>query len=353
MKKIFFLALLLGLPLMPSFKAEAAYTPMSGDLIKTAQSSGVYIVDDNLKRHLFPNEATFWTWYSGGWSNQKVKVVSQEDFENLALGKNVTARPGANLIMFDNSNKSYAVTPGGVLCETRALYGDNWQTRVIKIQAAFETDYVKDSSCTVISTSKFPDGSLISYVGSKDVYYIDNGKKRKVSSAAMTANGFKATSVIPGVSTAMTYSNGNSISAFDYNLGILNSFNYTNAETVSSRPDFVVSDIVFPTSKIIVNSPIEIRMVIRNLGGASASDQGLRNVIFNGADWVTQTVSHPDYPSASSPLGTGQSFEITYYGKFIASGVKDFTAKVDEPSEVLETSETNNTYSEKITVYSN
>lgn len=351
MKKIFYSGLLLFLITAPLADVKAVYTPMSGDLIKTAKSPGIYIVDDNLKRHLFPNEATFWTWYSGGWSNQKIKVIAQEDFEELSLGKNVTARPGVNLIMFDNSNKTYAVTPGGVLCETRALYGDNWQTRVIKIQSAFETDYAKDSSCTVVSTSKLPDGSLISYAGSKDVYYIDSGKKRKVTADGLTANGFKATSIIPGVSTAMAYANGSSLSAFDYSLGILNSFTYTQAETVNSRPDFTVTDIIFPTSRIVVNSPIEIKMLIRNLGGASASDQGLRNVVFSGADWVTQTVSHPNYPSAISPLATGRGFEITYYGKFVASGSKDFTAKVDEPSEVLETSETNNTYSEKITVY--
>jgi hypothetical protein len=353
MKKIICFWFWLFLALVPILKAEAmTYTPMSGDLIKTAKSSGIYIVDDNLKRHLFPNEATFWTWYSGSWSSQKIKTILQEDFEELNIGKNVTARPGANLIMFDNGNKSYAVTPGGVLCETRALYGDNWQSRIIKIQSAFETDYVKDNSCVVISTSKLPDGSLISYAGSNDVYYIDNGKKRKVTTAGLSANSFKTASIIKDVAKTMTYDSGSGISVFDYNLGILNSFNYTQAAEVSSRPDFVVSDIVFPTSRIIVNQPVEIRMTIRNLGGNAVSDQGLRNIVFSGTDWVTQTVSHPDYPSATSPLMTGQSFEIIYSGKFVGSGGKDFTAKVDEPSEVLETSETNNTYSERITVYS-
>lgn len=355
MKKVFFVLLAMAMmALANSHSVHAAYTPMAGDLIKTPSFSAIYVVDDNLKRHLFPNEVTFWTWHSGGWSNQKIKTITQDEFDELAVGKNVLARPGANLIMFDNSNKTYAVTPGGVLCETRALYGDNWQSRVIRIQSSFETDYVKDSSCTVISSGKLPDGSLIQYKGSKDVYYIEAGKKRKVTADGFTLNNFKDYSIIRDVPTTMTYTaNSKTISNYEYNLGVLYSFTYTRAEEVSARPDFVVSDIVFPTNRIITNQTADIKLIIRNLGGDAVSDKGLRNIIFSGTDWVSQNVARPDYPSAVNPLTTGKSFEITYTGKFIASGSKEFTARVDEPSEVLETNEKNNAYSEKITVYSN
>ena len=102
-----------------------------------------------------------------------------------------------------------------------------------------------------------------------------------------------------------------------------------------------------------INQNIEIKLVIKNVGGNLTSESGLRNIVFTGTDWTTTNVSHPDYPSTVKPLQNGQSFEVTYTGKFVASGEKNFTAKVDEPSEVLEINEKNNSYSEKVAAYAN
>ncbi len=354
MKKILFLLFALALVLTVSNKpVQAAYTPMAGDLIKTTKSPAVYIVDDNLKRHLFPNSITFWTWYSGTWADQNIKVITQDEFDNLDPGKNVIARPGANLIMFDNSSKSYAETPGGILCETRALYGDNWQSRVISIQSSFETDYIKDNSCIIGSTSKFPDGTLIQYVKSADIYLIDGGKKRKISAEGFKANGFKTNSIMTNVPVAMSYTAGTAINVFDYNLGILYSLADTRGGEIAGRPDLIISDIVFPVAKTVVNQSVAIKLIVKNIGGNLTSESGVRNIVFTAADWSTISVSHPDYPSATNPLRTGQTFEITYTGKFIAAGTKSFTAKVDEPSEVIEINEKNNAYSEALVVAAN
>ncbi|MFA5021391.1 MAG: CARDB domain-containing protein [Patescibacteria group bacterium] len=354
MKKLFLTigAVLLAATVIVNPARAADYTPMAGDLIKTAAYPAIYIVDDNLKRHLFSNEATFWTWYSGGWSAQRILVVTQDEFDSLDSGKNVIARPGANLIQFDNSNKAYAVTPGGVLCETRALYGTDWATRVIKIQSAFENDYVRDNSCIITSDGKLPDGSLIQYAKSTDIWYIDAGKKRRVSADGFKANGFQTSSIIKNVPASMVYtSNSSGISAVDYKLGVLYNLNYSRGEEITTRPDFIISDIIFPTAKIIVNSSIQIKLVIKNTGGSAVADLGLRNIVFNGQDWVTTNIAHADYPSSVKPLASSQTFEITYTGKFIASGSKNFTAKVNEPSEITEINNANNSYSEKITVY--
>src|SRR3989344_6684793 len=79
--------------------AAAAYTPVSGDLIKTATDSAVYYIDASGKRNLFVNSVTFWTWYSGSWSALKMgsdsislKVISQEDFDALSVGGPVVVR---------------------------------------------------------------------------------------------------------------------------------------------------------------------------------------------------------------------------------------------------------------------
>lgn len=352
MKKIFYLFLIAGaLSLGVNARAEA-YTPMAGDLVKTANNPAVYIIDDNLKRHLFSNAVTYWTWHSGSWSDQKIKTITQDEFDTFDTGKNVIARPGANLIKFDNSNKTYAVTPGGVLCETRALYGDDWATRVIIIQSSFETDYVKDNACIITSNGKLPDGTLLQYLNSKDIWLIDAGKKRKVSATAFTANGFHESAIIKNVPVAMTYTAGTAINAFDYNLGILYSLNYSRGGEIAARPDFMISDIVFPTTQIMVNSSVEIKLIIKNTGGNAVSDLGLKNIVFTGQDWTTTKISHSSYPTAVSPLMSGQSFEVLYTGKFVASGEKNFTAKVNEPNEIVEINSVNNSYSEKIRVYS-
>ncbi|MFA5124969.1 MAG: CARDB domain-containing protein [Patescibacteria group bacterium] len=352
MKKIFLILVVILIAGSISGKpAQAAYLPMSGDLVKTAASPAVYIIDDDLKRHLFSNQATFFTWYSGSWSDQKIKIVTQDEFDQIDNGKNVIVRPGSNLVQFDNSNKVFAVTPGGVLCEVRALYGDNWQSRVIIIQSSFETDYIRDNSCILTSVSKLPDGSIIQYVGSKDIYLIDAGTKRKVTTNGFSVNGYKDSSVIKNVPTTMTYTSGKtSVTAAERGLSILYSLAYSLTPTSPTKPDLIVYDIIFPTSQPKANTNYNVVLQIKNTGSALTTSAGLRNISFIGQDFTINTINHGDYPSISRPLGTSQIFEITYNGKFIASGKKTLTAKVDEPSELAEVNENNNTYSEYVTV---
>ena len=347
---IFLLAMALS-AIFSARPAGAAYIPMAGDLVKTAKIPAIYIVDDNLKRHLFANESTFWTWHSGGWSKQNIKVISQDDFDLLEPGKNVTARPGANLIQFDNGNKAYAVTPGGVLCEVRALYGGNFMSRVIKVQSSFETDYVRDNSCIIMSSSKLPEGSLAQYAGDSKTYLIDGGKKRLVTSAGFAANGYASSSIIKDVPVSMSFQNGANVAGWEYNLGILSNLSNSRSNDIAARPDFVITDLAFPSSRIVVNQEIQITMTIKNIGGSLASDSGLKNIILNGQDWSTASITHGDYPSANRPLSTGQTFTVSYTGKFVAAGAKNFTAKVNEPSEITELSSANNSYSKSVTVY--
>lgn len=353
-QKTFFLSLtaFLAFSLLASGVSAATYIPMSGDLIKTAKGKGIYIVDDDLKRHLFPNEATFWTWYVGSWKDQNVKVISQDDFEKLDYGKNVTVRPGTNLVRFENSRKIYAVTPGAILCEVRALYGYNWEARVVNIQESFEDNYIKDNSCVLISTGKLPSGTLIQYVKSKDVWYIDGDSKRKVSADGMSANNFRESSIIRDVPVSMTYGSGKAISGFESSLGILRQLAFTTSPDISQKPDLTVSSVSFSSSQPKANQNLEVKVLIKNLGAPLNSAVGLRNITFSGKDWSTQLINHSSYPSEIAPLGTNQVFEVTYTGKFVASGNKNLTIKIDDPSELAEASEKNNLYSKDITVLS-
>ncbi|MEW6027588.1 MAG: hypothetical protein AB1599_09890, partial [Planctomycetota bacterium] len=74
----------------------------------------------------------------------------------------------------------------------KALYGDNWAKKVIDVPDAFFTNYTVNSSKTITS-SAYPQGSLIKLPSASDVYYIGtDGKARKVTNeAAFLANRFK------------------------------------------------------------------------------------------------------------------------------------------------------------------
>jgi hypothetical protein len=203
--------------------ASAAYTPTSGDLVKTASDSAVYYIDADGNRNLFVNAVTFWSWYSGDWSDimsgnetKSVMTISQEDFDGLNVNGNVTVRAGSRLIKFQNSPRVYAVTPGAELREiassggddsvAKALYGDNYS--VVTIQNGFEGNYTKGSALT--TSSSLPDGSLVKYEGSEDIYYIQDGEKRVIEGDAFLANAFMD-SAVTTIPSSMTYNTGSSI----------------------------------------------------------------------------------------------------------------------------------------------
>lgn len=195
--------------------ATATYSPSAGDLVKTANDSAVYYIDSEGERHLFSNAVTYWTWYSGTWADQDIMTISQEDFDALEVADNVVARAGVSLVKFENSPKTYAVLPGGVLAHVTdedaaiALFGSDWLSKVILIQNAFETNYSKTGD-DLTSDSNLPDGSLIKYEGSDDIYYIEDGEKRLVEDDAFVANSFKDSAVLT-VATSMTFDTGESI----------------------------------------------------------------------------------------------------------------------------------------------
>lgn len=178
-------------------QASAAYTPADGDIIKVATNPAVYYILGG-KRLLFSNRVTYGSWFA---DFSTLKVIDQADFDAIPSGGNVTVRPAANLIKFDNSSTVYAVATGNKICKitsadaAKALYGDNWSASVVTIQVAFEGNYTVDATCELTATSKYPAGSLIKASGSSDIYYWDGTSRRLVSSEAFIANGFKSSLV--------------------------------------------------------------------------------------------------------------------------------------------------------------
>lgn len=136
-----------------SEEEEAADEAAEGDLIKMACPGGedvnhpcraVYFYGDDGKRHAFPNEKVFFTWYA---DFDDVVVVTDDYIASLTLGRNVTYHPGTKMVKFPSLNTVYAVGETGELRAVgsedvaRSLYGSNWNTKIDDISEAFYGNY--------------------------------------------------------------------------------------------------------------------------------------------------------------------------------------------------------------------
>jgi hypothetical protein len=137
----------------------AAWVPPSpvsaaeGSLVKLACPAGadaahpcraVYYHGYDGKRHAFPHEKVYFTWYA---SFSNITNLSSSSLAAIPLGQNVTYRPGVKMVKFMTDAKVYAVEVGGVLrpiaTETVAidLYGPNWNQQIDDISDAFFANY--------------------------------------------------------------------------------------------------------------------------------------------------------------------------------------------------------------------
>ncbi|MFA7287094.1 MAG: hypothetical protein WC052_05530, partial [Patescibacteria group bacterium] len=170
------------------FAPLATRAAQAGDLIKMAGNSAVYYLGSDGKRYVFPNDKSYFTWYS---DFSGVVTVSQSELQSYQIGGNVTYRAGTRLVKITTDPKVYAVEPGGLLrwvtSESIAitLFGSNWASTVDDVSDAFFVNYTVGSS---ISSNTYPTGSLIKLASSSDVYYVDGSSKRMVTAAGFSAN---------------------------------------------------------------------------------------------------------------------------------------------------------------------
>ena len=201
LRKIFTISVMLMTVLSMSVVVAptASAAASAGDLIKMDGLSSVYYLAGDGKRYVFPNETTYNSWYS---DFSGVVTISQSELESYPLGSNVTVRPGTKLVKITTNPKVYAVESDGSLVwvpdESTAstLYGANWAKRVVDVPDAFWNNYNETSG--QVSATAYPEGSLVKFGTSADVYYINaDGTARKVATeAAFSANRFKWADVI-------------------------------------------------------------------------------------------------------------------------------------------------------------
>lgn len=180
--------------LAPMNTAKAAAS--AGDLIKMAGNTSVYYFDGS-KRFVFPNESTYFSWYS---DFSGVVTIEASELQSYPLGGNVTMRAGTKLVKITTDPSVYAVEPNGVLrkiqseAQAAALYGTDWAKRVVDVPDAFFVNYTIGSA---LASGSIPAGSLVKTADSASVYYFDGTNYRSIASeAAMTANRFSFANII-------------------------------------------------------------------------------------------------------------------------------------------------------------
>ena len=192
---------------------EAGAVASAGDLIKMNGLSSLYYLAADGKRYVFPNESTYFSWYS---DFSGVVTIPQSELESYPLGANVTVRPGTKLVKITTNPKVYAVTAGGNLlaipdeATATTLYGSMWNKRIIDVSDAFFTNY--KISTGVANATAYPQGSLVKFGTAADVFYINaDGTGSKIDTEAVfIANRFKWADVItatiakPTAGTAIT-----------------------------------------------------------------------------------------------------------------------------------------------------
>jgi hypothetical protein len=206
-----------GALLFPSVAQAATLSP--GDLIKASGPAVYYYAADG-KRYVFPNEKTYFSWYS---DFSSVVTITDAELAAILIGGNVTIRPGTKLVKITTDPKTYAVSDRcGMLhwieSETIAqqLYGDAWNQRIVDVPDAFFVDYSIGSS---ISSAIHPDGQMVYYASDASTFYvIMSGVKRQLTSAGISANSLDTSNA---VETDITYSNGTNVTGAETELSTL------------------------------------------------------------------------------------------------------------------------------------
>jgi hypothetical protein len=127
-----------------SVTSETTVYCEAGSLIRIPTISSVYYCGADGKRYVFPNAKTYATWYA---DFSSVKTISLEEMSKIALGGNVTYRPGVKLVKIQTDPHVYAVDLNGTLRLmttppiAEKYYGKDWNKRVEDIPDAFFTNY--------------------------------------------------------------------------------------------------------------------------------------------------------------------------------------------------------------------
>lgn len=125
-----------------------------GDLVKTSDSAAIYFIGRDNRRHVFPNEHVYYSWFNAFFG---IKLVSAQTLASVPQGATVRVRPGMKLVQFvtfrpggrgliASDPRVFALERGGALRWIRtaqvaaALYGSAWEREIVPLP---ETDFAQ------------------------------------------------------------------------------------------------------------------------------------------------------------------------------------------------------------------
>jgi hypothetical protein len=113
-----------------------------------ASGPALYWYATDGRRYVFPNEATFRTWFPTSGDCPVVRQVPDADLATILIGGNVTYRPGARMVKIATDPRMYVVSRGGTLhgLDSEALaedlYGPAWRMYVDDVPDSFFVNYM-------------------------------------------------------------------------------------------------------------------------------------------------------------------------------------------------------------------
>jgi hypothetical protein len=183
----------LGLANVP----QTAQAASAGDVIKGTTLSTVYYYGSDGSRYAFPNEKSYFTWYT---DFSDVVTLSDSALASIPLAGNIVYRPGSRWIKIQSDPKTYAVTTEGEIrwIETEevaeGLAGSDWNAFIDDVSDTFFVDYTVGTS--LMSAIDGYEGALVA--DGTTTYMISGGEKLSVSAAGMTANRLQSRFVLDG-----------------------------------------------------------------------------------------------------------------------------------------------------------
>ncbi|MBU4315189.1 hypothetical protein KJ673_02170 [Patescibacteria group bacterium] len=169
-----------------------------GGLIKSESLSTVYYYAPDGTRYIFPNEKTYFTWYT---DFSGVETISDSALADIALGGNVVYRPGSYWVKITSNPNVYAVSTDGTIlhigsAEVAEDYaGSDWASNIHDVPDVFFSDYTEGLP---LESAVAYDGMM--YMDGSDYVLSWGGEKQVVTSAGRTANNMKSAFFLDGAS---------------------------------------------------------------------------------------------------------------------------------------------------------
>ncbi len=193
--------------LATAMPASASVSPddlSAGDLIRGESFSAVYYYGEDGFRYVFPNDKTYFTWYS---DFDDVRWLSDSDMSSIQIGGNVTYKPGVKMVKITSDPKVYTVGAGGVLraidseAVATSLYGSAWNTQIDDVPDGFFSNYSLGSRLEFASQFSVE-------TERQDALSIDDNKDlRPAAQISITDEGYDERTLYIRVGTAVKFTN--------------------------------------------------------------------------------------------------------------------------------------------------